>query len=114
MCSLEVKNVLFRTFSQQCTLTTYIIQELLYVACTRCTYHNNNAFRSMRNQRTYCSFSDMFTMNIVPNCPVVRILTFRLMTRLKLVCSGLVGDIKGVSPMRRHWVNILYLHFGDG
>ena len=77
VCSLEVNNVLFRTFCTPlytCQLWfRYIARSLhkLYVAY-------NNAFRMMHHLPTYCSASEMFTVNRVPNCAaVIRNLTFR-------------------------------------
>ena len=70
MCSLEVKNVLFRTFCTPlytCQLwSRYTARSLhkLYVAY-------NNAFRMMHHLPTYCSASEMFTVNRVPNCAAV-------------------------------------------
>ena len=89
MYSLEVKNVLFRTF---CT-PLYTCQ--LWSRYTACSLQNlyvayNNAFRMMHHLPTYCSASEMFTVNRVPNsdCPncaaVIRSLTFRFMSRLGL------------------------------
>ena len=78
MCSLEVKNVLFRTFCTPlytCQLwSRYTARSLhkLYVAY-------NNAFRMMHHLPTYCSASEMFTVNRVPNCAaVIRNLTLNL------------------------------------
>ena len=70
MCSLEVKNVLFRTFytpMYTCQLWfRYTARSLhkLYAAY-------NNAFRMMHHLPTYCSASGMFTVNRVPNCAAV-------------------------------------------
>ena len=119
MCSLEVKNVLFRTF---CTplftcqsWSRYTARSLhkLYVAY-------NNAFRMMHHLPTYCSASEMFTVNRVPNCAaVIRNLTFKFMSRLglssnALVCSIIDSDLKFVSRIRLHWMNMLYIHFDGG
>ena len=82
MCSLEVKNVLFRTFCTPlytCQLwSRYTARSLhkLYVAY-------NNAFRMMHHLPTYCSASEMFTVNRVP-------LTFKFMSRLGLSSNALV------------------------
>ena len=77
-----VKNVLFRTFCTPlytCQLwSRYTARSLhkLYVAY-------NNAFRMMHHLPTYCSASEMFTVNRVPNCAaVIRNLTFKFMSRL--------------------------------
>ena len=71
MCSLEVKNVLFRTF---CTPLYTICQ--LRSSYTARSLHKlhvayNNAFRMMHHLPTYCSTSEMFTVNRVPNCAAV-------------------------------------------
>ena len=114
MCSLEVKNVLFRTFCTPlytCQLwSRYTARSLhkLYVAY-------NNAFRMMHHLPTYCSASEMFTVNRVPNCAaVIRNLTFKFMSRLglssnALVCSIIDSDLKFVSRIRLHWMNMLYI-----
>ena len=119
MCSLEVKNVLFRTFCTPlytCQLwSRYTARSLhkLYVAY-------NNAFRMMHHLPTYCSASEMFTVNRVPNCAaVIRNLTFKFMSRLglssnALVCSIIDSDLKCVSRIRLHWMNMLYIHFDGG
>ncbi len=54
----------------------------------------NNAFRMMHHVHlpTYCSASEMFTVNRVPNCAaVIRNLTFKFMSRLGFIqqCTGL-------------------------
>ena len=80
----------------------------------------NNAFRMMRHLPTYCSTSEMFTVNRVPNCAaVIRNLTFKFMSRLglssnALVCSIIDSDLKFVSRIRLHWMNMLYIHFDGG
>ena len=118
MCSLEVKNVLFRTFCTPlytCQLwSRYTARSLhkLYVAY-------NNAFRMMHHLPTYSSASEMFTVNRVPNCSaVIRNLTFKFMSRLglssnALVCSIIDSDLKFVSRIRLHWMN-MYIHFDGG
>ena len=119
MCSLEVKNVLFRTFCTPlytCQLwSRYTARSLhkLYVAY-------NNAFRMMHHLPTYCSASEMFTVNRVPNCAaVIRNLTYRFMLRLSLssnamVCSIIDSDLKFQSRIGLHWMNMLYVHFSGG
>ena len=75
----------------------------------------NNAFRMMHHLPTYCSASEMFTVNRVPNCAaVIRNLTFKFMSRLGLssnamVCSIIDSDLKFVSRIRLHWMNMLYM-----
>ena len=118
MCSPEVKNVLFRTF---CTLL-YSCQ--LWFRYTARSLHKlyvayNNAFRMMHHLPTYCSASEMFTVNRVPNCDaVIRNLTFRFMSRLSLsnnalVCSIIDSDIKFQSRTRLHWMNMLFTSVVD-
>ena len=54
----------------------------------------NTAFRMMHHLPTYCSASEMFTVNRVPNCAaVIRNLTFRFMSRLGLSSNALVCSI---------------------
>ena len=80
----------------------------------------NNAFRMMHHLPTYCSASEMFTVNRVHNCAaVIRNLTFKFMSRLglssnALVCSIIDSDLKFVSRIRLHWMNMLYIHFDGG
>ena len=75
----------------------------------------NNAFRMMHHLPTYCSASEMFTVNRVPNCAaVIRNLTFKFMSRMglssnALVCSIIDSDLKFVSRIRLHWMNMLYM-----
>ena len=119
VCSLEVKKVVFRTFCTPlyaCQLWhRYTARSLhkLYVAY-------NNAFRMTHHLSTYCGANEMFTVNRVPNCAdVIRNLTCRFMSRLslssnELVCSIIDSDLKFVSRIRLHWMNMLYVHFGGG
>ena len=80
----------------------------------------NNAFRMMHHLPTYCSASEMFTVNRVPNCTaVIRNLTVRFMSILglssdTLVCSIIDSDLQFVSRIRLHWMNMLYVHFSGG
>ena len=73
----------------------------------------NNAFRMMHHLPTYCS--EMFTVNRVPNCAaIIRNLTFKFMSRLGLssnavVCSIIDSDLKFVSRIRLHWMNMCSL-----
>ena len=119
MCSFEVKNVLFRTFC------TPMYTRQLWFRYTARSLHKlyvayNNAFRMMHHLPTYCSASGMFTVNRVPNCAaVISNLTFRFMSRLNLSSNGLVcsiidSDLKFVSRIRQHWMNMLYVHFSGG
>ena len=74
----------------------------------------------MHHLPTYCSASEMFTVNRVPNCAaVIRNLTFKFMSGLglssnALVCSIIDSDLKFVSRIRLHWMNMLYIHFDGG
>ena len=67
----------------------------------------------MHHFPTYCSASEMFTVNRVSKCAaVIRNLTFRCMSRLglssnALVCSIIDSDVKMVSRIRLHWMNTL-------
>ena len=83
----------------------------------------NNAFRMLHNLPTYCSASDMFTVNRVADCKaaVFRNLVHRFMTRLTiskhlLVRSILSSDLVVVwsSRIRRHWARLLYVHYHGG
>ena len=80
----------------------------------------NNAFRMMHNLPTYCSASEMFTVNRVADCKaVIRNLVHRFMMRLMiskhlLVCSILSGDLVCSSRIRRHWARLLYVHYHGG
>ena len=80
----------------------------------------SNAFRMMHHLPTYCSASEMFSVNRVPNCAaVIRNLTYRCMSRLSLssnalVCSIIDSDLKFVSRIRLQRMNMLYVHFSGG
>ena len=91
MCSIAVKNTLFRTF---CT-PMYTCH--LWWNYTAQSFHKlkvafNNAFSMMHNLPTYCSASEMFTVNRVADCKaVVRNLVHRFMMRLTISKHLLVG-----------------------
>ena len=69
-----------------CAITSTL---MLTAAIERC-----NAFRMMHHLPTYCSASEMFTVNRVPNCAaVIRNLTFKFMSRLGLSSNALVCSI---------------------
>ena len=80
----------------------------------------NNAFRMMHNLPTYCSASEMFTVNGVAYCKaVIRNLVHRFMMRLTiskhlLVRSILSSDLVCSSRIRRHWARLLYVHYHGG
>ena len=114
-----VKNTLFRTF---CT-PMYTCH--LWWNYTAQSFHKlkvafNNAFRMMHNLPTYCSASEMFTVNRVADCKaVIRNLVHRFMMRLMiskhlLVCSILSSDLVCSSRIRRHWARLLYVHYHGG
>ena len=69
----------------------------------------NNAFRMMHNLPTYCSASEMFTVNRVADCKaVIRNLVHRFMTRLTiskhlLVHSILSSDLVWSSRIRQDY-----------
>ena len=70
MCSIAVKNTLFRAF---CT-PMYTCH--LWWNYTAHSFHKlkvafNNSFRMMHNLPTYCSASEMFTVNRVADCIVL-------------------------------------------
>ena len=78
----------------------------------------NNAFRMLHNLPTYCSASEMFTVNRVADCKaVIRNLVHRFISRLMiskhlLVRSILSSDLVWSSRIRRHWARLLYVHIG--
>ena len=69
---------------------------------------------------TYCSASEMFTVNGVADCKaVIRNLVHRFMMRLTiskhlLVRSILSSDLVCSSRIRRHWARLLYVHYHGG
>ena len=95
MCSIAVKNTskLFRTF---CT-PMYTCH--LWWNYTAQSFHKlkvafNNAFRMMHNLPTYCSASEMFTVNRVADCKaVIRNMVHRFMMRLTISKHLLVRSI---------------------
>ena len=74
----------------------------------------------MHHLPTYCSASEMFTVNRVPNCgAVIRNLTLKFMSRLSLSNNALArsimdSDLKFVSRIRLHLMNMLYVHVRGG
>ena len=70
MCSIEVKNTLFRSF---CTpmYTCQLWWNLSVQSMHTLNVAYNNAFRFMHHLPTYCSASLMFVVNRVPNCRAV-------------------------------------------
>ena len=77
----------------------------------------NNAFRMMHNLPTYCSASEMFTVNrVADRKAVIRNLVHRFMMILTiskhlLVRSILSSDLVCSSRIRRHWARLLYVHY---
>ena len=121
MCSLEVKNVLFRTFCtplSTCQLWSRYTARSFGLHKLNVAY--NNAFRMMHHLPTYCSAREMFTVNRVHNCAaVIRNLTLIFISRLNLssnalVCSIIDSDLKFVSRIRLHWMDMLYIHISGG
>ena len=107
MCSINVKNTLFRTF---CTpmYTCHLWWNYKAQSFHKLKVAFNNAFRMMHNLPTYCSASEMFTVNRVADCKaVIRNLVHRFMTRLTiskhlLVRSIMSSDLVWSSRIRRH------------
>ena len=106
-------------------LRFYVLGNVRFCGSTARSLHKlyvayNNAFSMMHHLPTYCRASDMFRVNRVPNCAaVIRNLSFRFMSRLDLssdalVCSIIDSDLKFVSRIRLHWMNMLYVHISGG
>ena len=119
MCSIDVKNTLFRTF---CTpmYTCHLWWNYKAHSFHKSKVAFNNAFRMLHNLPTYCSASEMFTVNRVADCKaVIRNLVHRFISRLMiskhlLVCSILSSDLVWSSRIRRHWARLLYVHYHGG
>ena len=119
MCSINVKNTLFRTF---CTpmYTCHLWWNYKAQSFHKLKVAFNNAFRMMHKLPTYCSASEMFTVNRVADCKaVIRNLVHRFMTRLTiskhlLVRSIMSSDLVWSSRIRRHWARLLYVHYHGG
>ena len=60
----------------------------------------------MHHLPTYCSASEMYIVNRVRNCAEV--------ISNALGCSIVDSDLKFMSRIRLHWMNMLYVHFSDG
>ena len=89
MCS----NTLFRTF---CTpmYTCHLWWNYKAQSCHKLKVAFNNDFRMMHYLPTYCSASEMFTVNRVADCKaVIRNLVHRFMTRLTISKHLLVHSI---------------------
>ena len=80
----------------------------------------SNAFRMMHTLPTYCSASEMFTVNRVGDCKaVIKNLVHRFMMRLTiskhlLVRSIFSSDLVCSSRIRRQWARVLYVHYHGG
>ena len=97
MCSITVKNTLFRTF---CTpmYTCHMWWNYTAQSFRKLKVAHNNAFRMMHNLPTYCSASEMFTVSRVADCTaVVRNLVHRFMMRLTISKHLLVRSIFQVT-----------------
>ena len=114
MCSIEVKNTLFRTF---CTpmYTCQLWWNFSVQSMHKLNVAYNNAFRFMHHLPTYCSASLMFVVNRVPNCrAVIRNRIYGFMKRLvsssnALVLSTVTSDARFRSRIVRHWLKSLYI-----
>ena len=112
MCSIEVKNTLFRSF---CTpmYTCQLWWNLSAQSMHKLNVAYNNAFRFMHHLPTYCSASLMFVVNRVPNCrAVIRNRIYGFMKRLvsssnALVLSAVTSDTRFRSRIVRHWLKSL-------
>ena len=119
MCSIDVKNTLFRTF---CTpmYTCHLWWNYKAHSFHKLKVAFNNDFRMLHNLPTYCSASEMFTVNRVADCKaVIRNLVHRFISRLMiskhlLVRSILSSDLVWSSRIRRHWARLLYVHYHGG
>ena len=113
---IKLKQNAFHTTYDICIIITYNI----YRSIDQLKVAFNNAFRMMHNLPTYCSASEMFTVNRVADCKaVIRNLVHRFMMRLTiskhlLVRSILSSDLLCSSRIRRHWARLLYVHYHGG
>ena len=113
MCSIEVKNTLFRLFcTPMYTCQLWWIFSVQSMHKLNVAY--NNAFRFMHHLPTYCSASLMFVVNTVPNCrAVIRNRIYGFMKRLvsssnALVLSAVTSVARFRSRIVRHWLKSLY------
>ena len=114
MCSIEVKNTLFRSF---CT-PMYTCQSWWNFSAQSMHKLNvayNNAFRFMHHLPTYCSASLMFVVNRVTNCrAVIRNRIYGFMKRLVYSSNALVlsavtipaSTITIRQPKPNRWFNV--------
>ena len=116
-CSYEVKVMLFNSYctSLYCaSLWTHYRKNSF--SKLRASY--NNAFRRLFNYARDCSASEMLVSNRVNTMDTLwRKQVFSLRQRLQHSCNTLVqtmlySDIFYVSPIIRHWDNLLYMHYG--
>ena len=90
MCSIEVKNTLFRSFCTQ-MYTCQLWYNFSVHSMHKLNVAYNNAFRFMHHLPTYCSASLMFVVNRVPNCrAVIRNRIYGFMKRLVSSSNALV------------------------
>ena len=101
MCSIEVKNTLFRSF---CTpmYTCQLWWNFSVQSMHKLNVAYNNAFRFMHHLPTYC-----------------RNRIYGFMKRLvsssnALVLSTVTSDARFRSRIVRHWLKSLYIHFDAG
>ena len=104
MCSIEVKNSLFRSFC-----TPMYTCRLWWNFSVQSLHKLNVAYNR------YCSASLMFVVNRVPNCrAVIRNRIYGFMKRLvsssnALVLSTVTSDARFRSRIIRHWLKSLYI-----
>ena len=111
MCSIGVKNTLFRTV---CTpmYTCHLWWNYTAQSFHKLKFAFNNDLRMMQSLPTYCSASEMFTVNWVADCKaVIRNLEHRFMMKLTiskhiLVRSILSSDIVISSRIRTIFLTI--------
>ena len=119
MCSIEVKNTLFRS-SCAPMYTCQLWWNFSVQSMHKLNVAYNNGFRFMHHLSTYCSASLMFVVNRVPNCrAVIRNRIYGFMKRLvsssnAFVLSAVTSDARYRSKIVRHWLKLLYVHFDGG
>ena len=123
MCSIEVKNTLFRSF---CTPmyrpTCQLWWNFSVQSVQKLNVVYNNYFRFMHHLPTYCSASLMFAVNRVPTCrAVIRNRIYIWIHEETLVSSSnalvlfaVTSDARYRSRIFRHWLKLLYIHFDGG
>ena len=119
MCSVDVKTKLFRTY---CTplYTAHLWWNFTKANMRKLYVAYNNVYRMMHRLPPWCSASQMFVGDRVPNCQaVIRNLVFRFITRLDKSYNTIVRDIlssdsKWLSRIRKTWMKMLYVHYNYG